>query len=235
MTFLPLLLGIILGGPSWWQLLLTFSWTAAFLFFNVFGLLIKARRKDRYWAATITYGALAAAGALVLVAFHPDLLIWAAPLAAFFSWAIWEILRRNERSLGARVSAIFASSLMTPIAYSLGQHPDNWQHTWVATAVVALYFTGTVPFVKTMIRERGKPQWLRGSIAYHIALVALFVVGAATGWVSWLVPVVGLILLARAWIYPIVSARRTTPLPPAVIGITEFGFSALVLLSVILT
>ncbi len=235
MTFLPLLLGIILGGPSWWQLLLTFSWTAAFLFFNVFGLLIKARRKDRYRAAAITYGVLAGIGAAILVAFHPQLLVWAPPLAVFFSWAIVEILRRNERSVAARISAILASALMTPIASSLGSHPADWKHVWTATVVVALYFSGTVPYVKTLIRERGNPAWMRASIIYHLALVALFIAGAATGLVSWLVPLVGLILLARAWLYPVISGRRGRPLSPLFIGLTEFGYSALVLTSVALS
>lgn len=235
MTFTPLLLGIILGGWNLWQLLLVLSWTCAFLFFNVFGLLIKARRKERYWTATITYGVLSGAGALALVLAHPHLLVWAPALAVFFTWAIVEILRKNERSLGARVSAILASSLMTPIAYSLGANAGNWDHVWAATAVVALYFIGTVPFVKTMIRERGKSAWLRGSILYHVALVAIFTVGAALGWLSWAVPVVGLILLARAWSYPIISKRRQTPLSPQFVGITEFVFTALVLLSVIWT
>lgn len=233
MTFTPLLLGIILGGPSWLQLLLVFAWTAAFLFFNVFGLLIKARRKERYWKATITYGILAGVGALALVLIRPHLLVWALPLAVFFSWAIIEILRRNERSLGARVSAILASSLMVPVAFSLGSHPLDWRHAWVATAVVALYFVGTVPYVKTLIRERGKRSWLVGSLTYHVVMLAIFIGGAAAHLLTWFVPVVGLILLARAWAYPLVSLRRGRPLHQMFVGLTEFGYSALVLISLI--
>lgn len=234
MTFTPLLVGIILGGPSWLQLLLVFSWVFAFLFFNVFGLLIKARRKDRYWPATITYGVVAGAGALVLVVLRPSLLVWAAPLAVFFTWAIVEVLRRNERSLGARVSAILASSLMSPVAFSLGSHPQDWVHLWTATVVVALYFIGTVPYVKTLIRERGKKGWLTGSLVYHGLLVLAAVPAAAFGYVNWMVPAVMVILALRAWGYPHLSARRGTPLSPPFIGITEFGYTALVLTAAIL-
>lgn len=201
------------------------------MFFNVFGLLIKARRKDRYRAATVTYGILAAGGAGALAVTHPRLLLWAPLLAVLFTWAIVEILRRNERSLGARVSAILASALMSPVAYSLGTNPNDWEHLWAGTAVVALYFIGTVPFVKTMIRERGSKAWLVGSLAYHGALIVLFAAAAWAGIVSWAVPAVGVVLLARAWIYPTVSSRRPAPLSPQFVGITEFVYTALVLVA----
>ena len=229
MVFVPLATGVALGGPTWLQAWLALAWLLAFLFFNVFGLYVKARWNQRYRAATLTYGASAGALALGLAAVRPDLLIWGPALAVMFAVALWQIWVRRERSLIARLSAIGASSLMSPIAFSLGSHPEDWPRLGLATAIVALYFAGTVPYVKTLIRQRGDRSWLLGSLTYHGALVLLAGAGLAAGWVSWLVPAVALILFARAGAYPWISARRRKPLPPAVVGITEFGYCALVL------
>lgn len=234
MTFIPLLVGSLLGGFRPIHLLLLFSWTAAFFFFNVFGLLIKARRRRRYWSATITYGAIAGAGAAILLVLQPGLWVWGPALAVFFLWAIAEILRRSERSLGARLSAIMASCLMMPVAYSLGSHPDDWHALWIKTAVVALYFAGTVPYIKTLIRERGSRGWLIGSLAFHAAVLLCAIVAAVLypQFLSWTIPFAWAVLLARAAIYPWLSKKRGKPLSPKFIGLSEFGFSALVVAAI---
>lgn len=233
MTFVPLLVGILLGGFTPIQLLLLGSWTAAFLFFNVFGILIKARRRQRYWPATITYGTAAAAGALILLILRWSLWVWAPVLGVLFAWATIEIWRRTERSLGARVSAILASCLMMPVAYSLGSHPTNWHHLWVSTTIVALYFIGTVPYVKTLIRERGVRSWLVGSVLYHLLILAAVLVAAFAGLISWAIPAVWVVLLGRAWVYPLVSNWRERPLSPKFVGLSEFGYCALLVVAIL--
>jgi hypothetical protein len=57
---------------------------------------------------------------------------------------------------------------------------------------VIAYFTGTVLYIKTMIRERGSTGHYRASVAYHLVILA------AAGW--WRAPVafVFAVLLARA-------------------------------------
>lgn len=233
MTFVPVLLGTIIGGPAWIHLLLLVSWTVAFLFFNVFGLWVKARRKSRYLPATLTYGIVAALGATALLILRPSLWVWGIPLAICFAWATIEVLRRNEHSLPARLSAILASALMTPIAFSLGSHPNDWHRIWICTAIVALYFAGTVPYVKTLIRKRGDRAWWIGSLSFHAVVVVTTLVAAAYQQVTWLIPAVWVLLLVRAWAYPFWSARRPKPLSPKAIGISEFVFCAMVIASVL--
>lgn len=237
MTFVPILVGTVFGGPQWEHVLLVFSWTVAFLFFNAFGLFVKARRKNRYRAAVTTYGCVAGIGAAFLLWWHPGLWVWGPPLALLFLWAVAEILHRNERSLGARISAILASCLMAPVAYSLGTHPYEWTRLWIVTTVLAAYFVGTVPYVKTLIRERGNHAWLVGSLAYHAVLVVVSLVCVVAhvfeGTTAWLVPLTALVLLGRAWLYPWVSERRGGPLDPKVIGLSEFGFCALVVVAIL--
>lgn len=235
MTFVPVLVGVILGGFRPIHLLLILSWLMAFLFFNVFGLIIKARRRERYRAAALTYGASAGVGAVLLLVLRPGLWVWGPVLAVFFLWAVAEILRGAERSLGARVSAILASCLMMPVAYSLGSHPDDWHQLWIRTAVVALYFAGTVPYVKTLIRERGNRSWLIGSLGFHAAVLLIAVAGAALwpGSIGWAIPALWTVLLGRAALYPWLSWRAGRPLDPKVVGISEFAFCAMTVVAVL--
>ncbi|MCZ4087307.1 hypothetical protein [Streptomyces antarcticus] len=93
-----------------------------------------------------------------------------------------------------------------------------------------LYFAGTVPYVKTMIRERNSRAYRRGSAAYHA--VALAVAACLSPWLALpfaaylaraaalpgrglRVPVVGAIELAcsaaSSWPCPSPSDPRATP------------------------
>lgn len=237
MTFVPLIVGIVLGHPSWWQGLLTLTWTAAFFSFHAFGLWVKARCRRRYRTPTFTYGALAGAGALTLVVKYPHLLWWALPFTALFGVVVVQLLRRNDRSLSARISEILASSLMLPVANSLGSAPASAKAVVTATILVAAYFIGTVPYVKTLIRERTSNGWLHASITYHVLGVVITAGCAFMGLLNVFIPIVWLVLLIRAYLYPLWSRRREAagegPLPPVIIGVSEFGFCALVLISVV--
>ena len=256
MMLVPILVGSILGGFTWPQALLTFAWLAAFFFFSALGLWIKvgasarkrfggkpldpkrkaavARRQARYRSALITYASLAAVGALGLVLIKPDLVVWAPALAVCFGVAVWEMWRDADRSFLARASAVMASQLLTPIAFSLGSNPHDWARMWLATAVLTLYFVGTIPYVKTLIRERGSRAWIRGSIAYHGAVLTVAVVIASVGMLSWWIVALWVLLLVRSVAFPAWSNKLGKPLRPAIVGFTEFAVSTAVVLVLVL-
>lgn len=253
MMFVPILVGSLLSGLSWRQALLTVAWLVAFLFFGALSLYVKVlssakararfsgrprptvkRRLARYDAALTTYGTLAAAAALALLIIKPSLAWWAIPIGGCFAVALWQMWVGHDRSLLARASAIIASQLMAPIAYSLGNQQGDWPRAWVATLILALYFIGTIPFVKTMIRERGSAAWLRGSLAYHAVLVVAATIASSVGAISWWVTGASVVLLARATAFPLWSRMRSRALSPAIIGITEFAVSAMMVLVLVL-
>lgn len=241
MAIVPIFVGSALGGFNWWQLLLLFSWILAFQFFDAFGLLVQSvlprrnfARGKKYLPAVITHGCVAAVGAIILVAFHPELLWFALALIPLVAVALYEMLAGRPRSFLARTSAIIASCLLTPMAFSLGSHPSSWHPAWVATAVLAAYFIGTVPYVKTMIRERGNPTWLRFSITYHVVIAAAASVLALLGQVSPWIAASFAILAVRAWGFPYLSRRNGKPLRPALFGSSEFFFCAMVVAAILL-
>lgn len=97
----------------------------------------------------------------------------------------------------------------------------------VATVIFALAQSGSVLFVKTMIRERGKRSYLLASWGWHAALVVLAALTAlqmAPAW--WLLALVAAVLLIRAVVMPLVARRRR--LKPIAAGLVEMGTSLLV-------
>ena len=259
MTLVPILVGSALGGFAWWQLGLTVAWLLAFQAFDAFGLWVQCvaprkgkrgcsttaatggkntpnwARGKRFVAPMAVYGALAALGALALVLHLPALLWYALPVAPLASIAAFEMWHRRPRSFVARASAIFASGLLTLVAFQLGSAPFDWRRAIVATTIITAYFIGTIPYVKTMIRERGNPWWLAFSLTYHASFTLVVLAGALTHVTSWWVLAVWAALTVRAWAFPYASKRLGHPLRPAVFGVSEFVFSAMVVLSLVLT
>jgi hypothetical protein len=142
------------------------------------------------------------------------------------------MLRRRERSLANDAVTVLAAGLMTPVVVdaaggSLGAT------TWVATAAITAYFLGTVPYVKTMIRERGNLAYVRGSVAFHLAGTVGAAALAATGWQSWWLVAVWVLLTARSVAGPAANRRRDRPLRPVVVGMGEIVASLLVLVTVL--
>lgn len=247
MAIVPVLAGSSLGGITWPQLLLAVSWLIAFLWFDALTLWMKAtirvdrngkrhftfRRGRRYVPALITYGAVAAAGASGLVLISPRVLFWGLGILPWFFVSWFEMWRGKYQSFWARTSAIIASGMLAPIAYDLGSRPDNWAGLWVSAAFITTYFIGTVPYVKTLIRERGNRTWIAFSIGYHAAMTAATALACIFGYVSWWLLAAWVVLTIRAWVYPEVAKRRGKPLRPQVVGISEFIFTAVVLAAVL--
>ncbi|OKL50630.1 YwiC-like family protein [Boudabousia marimammalium] len=252
MLLIPLIVGVYLSGLSPAHPLLLLTALLGFLAFHAVSLWWKTRLKPRFRTPSLTYLGLFTLSALALVFWQPQILWWfvATPLGLL---AIWRAYQRDERSLLARVSIILVASLLTPIAYDLGtgfarpavsdpvswwpsgalHQPSGWPWVWYCTLLLALYFIGTVPFVKTMIRQRRSNTWLLGSLTYHALVAAVVAVLASQQLVSWLAAGMWVLLLARAAGFPLWMRRTGKPVKPAIIGATETVTSLLVLFSVL--
>ncbi|MDO5049131.1 MAG: YwiC-like family protein [Actinomycetaceae bacterium] len=236
MGFMPLLAGIILADKTWTLTLLALAWVGGFLLFGVFEKYLKSRFRVRYRPAVITYGAVTAAFGLPLLVLAPHLLWWAliyVPLVGYWAYNAWS---RHERALSSRISTIISSVLIAPLATNV-PNPEPWFSgatkplAWLFAALLGVYFALTVPYVKTLIRERGQQSWLIGSITAHAIAVIAACVLAFNGWVSWLHAIVWFGLLVRAIAMPLGAQRRGKPWRPGVIGPLEIAISFAVLLT----
>lgn len=167
------------------------------------------RSARRHTRPALVLGGACAAAALPLAVRHPWLLPAAAAAAPFLAVNTWYAWRGRERALANGLAAVVPACGMTLVAARLGGLGPGG--AWPAAVACLLYFAGTVPYVKTMIRERGSRAYRRGSVAYHA--VALALAALLSPWLA--LPFAA--YLARAATLP---NRR---LRPAVIGATELA------------
>lgn len=216
----PPLVGTIVGHPNWWHLLLAVAWLSAYCTFFATALWLKSGRRARYRTPMFGHGAaLVVLGGTLLIA-RPGLLHWAPVYAVLLTIALVCAARRRDRSWLNDLVTVLAACLMTVVAAGLGQAAWYGDRTgWIAAGLLAAYFLGTVPYVKTMIRDRGKRSTYRISVGYHLvlllgALEAAWVPG--TPWQTWLLVPVAVGLLLRAALMP-----RRGRVRPAVVGAGE--------------
>lgn len=208
------------GRAVWWHLPLLVAWLAGYLLSYYALLAVKTRRLGRVRDQVVAYGAVSAVcgGAVVLA--RPSLL-WLAPaFAALIGLNAFYAVRRDDRALLNDLASVVQACLMTPAVAVVAQVPVR---PMLGPAIACLlYFSGTVLYVKTMIRERGEPAYLRASTAFHS--VALPLATAVTMWL--IVPFTAYLL--RAVLLP----RRA--LAVKTVGLIEVAASVALLLALAL-
>jgi len=206
------------------------AWFFGYFAFFAFGLAAKARnprRRSGYLRPIYVYGPVSMAGIAVALLLQPQLMWWAIPFAPLVAVAVWETLQGRGRSALSGVSTVVASALLLPALTAVGAGSGAPGEVptiiWVCMVFLALYFSGTIPFVKTMIRERHNPLYLKISIGYHV--IALLIVLAIAVWAGkWLAGSLAvltmLVALGRAVGIPW-SARRGEPWTARRVGMAE--------------
>ncbi len=211
MLLLPYTIGVIRAGWTWVQVPLLVAWLSGYLLSYFALLAIKTGRFRRYRVQFAVYGAVAAAGGLTALVARPWLAVMAPALVALLGVNAWYARQRRDRALASGLASVLQSCLLVPLtAIAAGIPPAR---TIDVFAGVLLYFTGTLLYVKTMIRERDDPRYLRASIGFH----ALAVPVAALAWLPLAAPFGW--FLARALLLP----RKT--LTPKQVGLIEVAGS----------
>lgn len=207
MLLVPYLAGLLAAGFRWPDVPLLGAWLAGYLLSYQVFLAVKSRRPARYRDVILGYAAVTVPLAAVVVAARPAVLAVAPAFAALLAANAWYAYRRRERALLNDLASVAQSCLvMVVVAIVAGVPPAAVAGPLIITAG---YFTGTVLYVKTMIRERDSAGYRRASIGYHAvasALGAWYGAGVAAffGW-----------LLIRAAVLP------GRPVPVRMVGILE--------------
>lgn len=242
MLITPAVLGVVAAALGWTRTapgdrqagelvvvgLIVVAWFTGYAAFFAFGLVARARTAQRrrdYLPPVGVYGALCVIALLGVLVLRPVTAVWALPYLPLIFVAVWETFRRRPRSMASGVSTTIASALLLPVLAGVGGWPFSWTGPVMASfAFLAQYFTGTIPFVKTMIRERGSRGFFAGSVIYHVAAILVM---AALALASSQRPLAGMLMVAvlglalvRAVWFP-VSARRGRAWTARQIGFAE--------------
>lgn len=197
------------------------AWFFGYGAFFAFGLVARAktwaRRKD-YLTPVVVYGGISLVAMAVALYTLPLLIGWALFFGPLVAVAVFETVQGRSRSTLGGVSTTIASALLVPVLTQVGMGSglaDVPSSIWALAAVLAMYFSGTVPYVKSMIRARNNPVYLRGSIIYHAVVLVVVAAMAALGYLTagadivWLAWTGALVLVGcagwalwRSWAYP---------------------------------
>ncbi|CAM2750368.1 YwiC-like family protein [Actinomyces slackii] len=250
MLVLPPVVGWVVGGFSWVNLIFLPAWWGAYLTYWAWSQWLRTRsprKRALLLLPLIIYtGWTALLGLLVLLA-APYLIQWVVPLAPLFAVAAHQVWRGHERSLISGLATTSAASLMAAVTYSLavsgaggflgtanvaslpGSSPNGaltgWQWMWLVTGLTAAYFGGTVPYIKSMIRERFNYPLLTGTVVAHSAVAAGVVWAATGGYLPWSHAALWVVLALRSLIMPLwqwhLARTRHRPLRPGTMGVVE--------------
>ncbi|SQG63435.1 Uncharacterised protein [Corynebacterium renale] len=222
MLVTPAILGTVVvvaqGAVGWLWLAIMASWFFGYFTFFAFGLVARARtaaRRRDYLPPVLVYGAVAFVAIIAALALRPELIWWACGFGPLVAIAVWETLRGRARSTLSGVATTIASALLLPVLMQVAGLPLG-REAFQATFLLAAYFTGTVPYVKSMIRERRNDAYWRGSIAYH-AVAAVMCAVLATS-ISGTIAMVW--ALWRAWYYP-KQQRAGEKITPRQVGMRD--------------
>lgn len=226
MVIAPPITGILLTSFTPAHLIFLVAWWSGYFAYFAGVKWLRARRKERFQAALVTYSSISTLALGVLLIVMPALAWWAlifGPLLGLTAFLTW---KGQERSLLNDIVTVVAASLSTLVAAHISplvmDAPATDPHYLIlATASLTAYFVGTAFYVKTNIRERGNETFFLMAVAYHvIAAVAVtaFVIGdeltlphAIVWWV----------LVARTFAVATYSARVGHRVSAKAIGIGE--------------
>lgn len=222
MLIVPFLFGAFAESANALHGLLFICWLLVYLLSYAVLQLIRTGKKQMYLRPICLYAAILAPLAAVLLWLRPDLAPFGLLFAPFFAVNCFYAVRNRERAFINDLAAVIQFSLIIFVAYQVGYGAD-WGLAAELFAFSILYFTGTIFYVKTMIREKNNPRYYRLSIAYHLILLA------ASGLLFprlLLVPLIILLLRAAACPRMGMSVKRS--------GILEIVYACVVSGSVLL-
>ncbi|MEU8820809.1 YwiC-like family protein [Actinoplanes sp. NPDC048796] len=219
MLLLPYVIGVIAAGFRRPDLPLLGAWLAGYLLSYYAFQAIKSRRPRRYVRQLQLYGLSTLLLATPVVVARPAVLLYAPAFAVLVAVNAWYAHRRRERAFLNDLAAVTQSCLMVFVVATVAGAPPSTVLT--PFTLVLLYLTGTILYVKTMIRERDSQSYRTASAIYHAAALAAVVTQGP------LPTAVFTLLLARAWLLP---GRSLTPKQ---VGLLEIAASTLVLLATV--
>lgn len=223
MLVVPFLFGMISGKPVSLHALLFAFWLLSYLFSYPFLQWIRTRRWHTYRGPILIYGSLFVVLGLILAIVKPQLLLWIPLFVPPFLVNCWYAKKNRERAFANDLAAVLLFSLMVFVSHDISDTAE-WSVAVDLFLYSLLYFTGTVFYVKTMIREKHNRNFYWYSVIYHFAAVVV----SAIWFGPWLAAMLAILFVRAAW-FPYTNIRIKT------VGILEITFASLIVVMAYLT
>lgn len=215
MALLPFIYGMLLAHSVWAHAFLLAAWFSLYLMTYPFLNLFKGKNLNLYRKWTLIYATSTLLLALPALWYEWRVLYFMFAMLPFVAVNIYFTRQKDERNLWNDLAGIAIFALAGMAAYYFSAHKFDEKILWVAL-YPSLFFIGTTLYVKSMMRERKNPRYLKASILYHSFCVLIFILLH-----DWLLALAFLPGLIRAIYLP----RRKLSVKQ--VGLTEFAISAL--------
>lgn len=213
MLLLPVLAGLAVTEAAAVHIPLILGWLTVYLFSFPVLQWVKTKKAARYKKPVMVYGSLLVPLIVVIGWLEPRLMIYALLILPFFAVNLFFAKAKNERALINDIAAVFVfCSFVFPVMLAGGTALREGVLLFVS---LFLYFTGTVLYVKTIIRERNNPRYYKASLLFHTAAAGIaFMIDPVL-----LIPFS--VLLVRAAVLPKkgINAKQS--------GMIEIGFAVM--------
>jgi hypothetical protein len=183
---LPVVLGSSESGWSWLLVPLTLAWVAAYpVSWAVTGLL-SARRPQRFRRPFVVWSSVMVPPLLLVLAMRPWLVWVGLAYAVLFAVNLHYARAHDERALANDLVFIGECALVVPVTVAVVGGARDWTvptgvltaEVAVLTAVCALTLLGSTLHVKSLLRERRDPRYLRASRACALGCVPVAALAA---------------------------------------------------------
>ncbi|WP_027414805.1 YwiC-like family protein [Aneurinibacillus terranovensis] len=214
MLTVPFLVGMAAGGAKWIHIPLFLG--CFFLYLASYPLLLAVKNRRRaaeYIKWIFIYGILGAAFLILPVYDSPNLMWFGIIVLPLFFVNFYYAKQKNERAFLNDFCAVAELSLGGPASYyaATGTIDKTAILVWI---LCVLFFTGSVFYVKTLLREKKNATFKWFSWGYHLGVP--FIVG-----------ILGATIIAVAFIPSLIRAVICygKPLTPKTVGIIEIANS----------
>lgn len=212
MLIMPFLLGIAISGVTLWQIIAGAGLFFGYLAMNAFLMMVRQPKKvHEILQSFLVYSGGAAILLLAPFLHKPQAFLPILIMIPLLGISVVFIIKKRERHFANDLTGIIVLTMLLPIAAGLGQH-FNQESMFLAMALNIVYFTGSVFYVKSLIREKANPAFRMLGILYHLAVLvaAVFIHSPAM-----------LALLYVPGAIKMLSVLKLNQLTPKNVGIAE--------------
>ena len=166
---------------------------------------------------------------LLLLALKPAWWAWALVFGPLTGVGLWLAWKRRERSLLSGLVTVLAAAALPLVLGSEGPlHLDGLPVLAGLSLACFGYFFGTVFYVKTNVRERGRVSYIAYSVTWHAACAMLFALVDFHLPRWWLVAFF-ITCTLRAWLVPSLGVMKGRKVTTKQLGYTEMIATAALL------
>ena len=170
MALVPFIYGMLLANPVWGHVFLLLGWFSLYLMTYPFLNLFKGKNLELYKKWSVIYFAAAVIFAIPALIYNWQVLYFMFAMLPFVAVNIYFTKKKDERNLWNDLAGILIFALAGMGSYYFSDRTFDEKIWWVAL-YPSLFFIGTTLYVKSMMRERKNPLYLKASIIFHVLCV----------------------------------------------------------------